>query len=70
MENEDKRLAWFPAPYLELNEEEEENDNEFLLGGAILALSYHAMLMLLLLAHVTQMEQCLHNRLDYIAVVF
>uniref|UniRef100_A0A668AUU4 NADPH oxidase organizer 1b n=1 Tax=Myripristis murdjan TaxID=586833 RepID=A0A668AUU4_9TELE len=35
VENEDKRLAWFPAPYLELNEEEEENDNECLLGGAL-----------------------------------
>uniref|UniRef100_A0A668A4E0 NADPH oxidase organizer 1b n=1 Tax=Myripristis murdjan TaxID=586833 RepID=A0A668A4E0_9TELE len=31
VENEDKRLAWFPAPYLELNEEEEENDNEWAL---------------------------------------
>ncbi|XP_016316811.1 NADPH oxidase organizer 1b [Sinocyclocheilus anshuiensis] len=29
VENEDKRLAWFPAPYLELcDEEEEENEDE------------------------------------------
>lgn len=27
MENEDKRMAWFPAPYLEkLDEEEDEDD--------------------------------------------
>ncbi|XP_048026823.1 NADPH oxidase organizer 1b [Megalobrama amblycephala] len=30
VENEDKRLAWFPAPYLELcDEEEEEDEDEF-----------------------------------------
>ncbi|KAG1925571.1 NADPH oxidase organizer 1-like [Pimephales promelas] len=30
VENEDKRLAWFPAPYLELcGEEEEEEEDEF-----------------------------------------
>ncbi|XP_042591251.1 NADPH oxidase organizer 1b [Cyprinus carpio] len=30
VENEDKRLAWFPAPYLELcDEEEEEKEDEF-----------------------------------------
>ncbi|KAM7371053.1 hypothetical protein PAMP_010551 [Pampus punctatissimus] len=35
VENEDKRLAWFPAPYLELCEGEEDNDIEFQLGGAL-----------------------------------
>ncbi|KAK7122818.1 hypothetical protein R3I94_019809 [Phoxinus phoxinus] len=29
VENEDKRLAWFPAPYLELCDEEEEDEDEF-----------------------------------------
>lgn len=31
VENEDKRLAWFPAPYLKLcdGEEEEEDEDEF-----------------------------------------
>lgn len=29
VENEEKRLAWFPAPYLELCEDEEEGDDEF-----------------------------------------
>ncbi|XP_046889108.1 NADPH oxidase organizer 1b isoform X2 [Hypomesus transpacificus] len=28
VENEDKKLAWFPAPYLELCDEEEEEDEE------------------------------------------
>ncbi|CAM4709234.1 unnamed protein product [Leuciscus chuanchicus] len=28
VENEDKRLAWFPAPYLELCDEEEEEEDE------------------------------------------
>lgn len=38
VENEDKRLAWFPAPYLELWEGEEDDDDAagFQLGGAIL----------------------------------
>lgn len=27
MENDEKRLAWFPAPYLEKCEEEEEEDD-------------------------------------------
>lgn len=36
MENEDKRLAWFPAPYLELWEGEDDDDDAgFQLGGAI-----------------------------------
>ncbi|XP_062299175.1 NADPH oxidase organizer 1-like [Scomber scombrus] len=35
VENEDKHLAWFPAPYLELCEEEEDDDNGFQLGGAL-----------------------------------
>ncbi|XP_067432708.1 NADPH oxidase organizer 1-like [Thunnus thynnus] len=35
VENEDKRLAWFPAPYLELWEGEEDDDTEFQLGGAL-----------------------------------
>lgn len=35
VENEAKRLAWFPAPYLELLEEEEEDDAGFQLGGAL-----------------------------------
>lgn len=37
MENEDKRLAWFPAPYLELWEGEEDDDDDagFQPGGAI-----------------------------------
>lgn len=26
MENEDKRMAWFPAPYLEKLDEEEDED--------------------------------------------
>ncbi|KAL0179688.1 hypothetical protein M9458_025130, partial [Cirrhinus mrigala] len=28
VENEDKRLAWFPAPYLQLCDEEEEEDED------------------------------------------
>lgn len=28
MENEEKRLAWFPAPYLELWETEDEDDDD------------------------------------------
>ncbi|XP_044035222.1 NADPH oxidase organizer 1-like [Siniperca chuatsi] len=35
VENEDKRLAWFPAPYLELWEGEEDDDAGFQLGGAL-----------------------------------
>ena len=37
VENEDKQLAWFPAPYLELCDEEEEEDEEdgFPLGGKV-----------------------------------
>ncbi|XP_036937415.1 NADPH oxidase organizer 1-like [Acanthopagrus latus] len=37
VENEDKRLAWFPAPYLELWEGEEDDDDAagFQLGGAL-----------------------------------
>lgn len=35
VENEAKRLAWFPAPYLELWEGEEEDDAGFQLGGVI-----------------------------------
>ncbi|XP_070782998.1 NADPH oxidase organizer 1b [Enoplosus armatus] len=35
VENEDKRLAWFPAPFLELWDGEEENDAGFQLGGAL-----------------------------------
>ncbi|MEQ2179327.1 hypothetical protein GOODEAATRI_023575, partial [Goodea atripinnis] len=34
VESEDKRLAWFPAPYLELSEGEDE-DNDGFLGGEI-----------------------------------
>lgn len=33
MESEDKRLAWFPAPFLELSEGEDDDDEEFLGGG-------------------------------------
>ncbi|XP_040923340.1 NADPH oxidase organizer 1-like [Toxotes jaculatrix] len=35
VEKEDKRLAWFPAPYLELWEGEDDDDAEFQLGGAL-----------------------------------
>lgn len=37
VENEDKKLAWFPAPYLELCDEEEEEDEEdgIPLGGKV-----------------------------------
>ncbi|KAM6964738.1 NADPH oxidase organizer 1-like [Tautogolabrus adspersus] len=35
VENEEKRLAWFPAPYLELWEGEEDDDAGFQLGGAL-----------------------------------
>ncbi|XP_070708377.1 uncharacterized protein [Pempheris klunzingeri] len=35
VENEDKRLAWFPAPYLELWEGVEEDDVGYQLGGAL-----------------------------------
>ncbi|XP_073684940.1 NADPH oxidase organizer 1b [Garra rufa] len=34
VENEDKRLAWFPAPYLELCNEEEEDDEDELDSAA------------------------------------
>ncbi|XP_075948879.1 NADPH oxidase organizer 1-like [Anarhichas minor] len=33
VENEDKRLAWFPAPYLELSEGEDDDDAGFQLAG-------------------------------------
>ncbi|KAK7918970.1 hypothetical protein WMY93_010254 [Mugilogobius chulae] len=35
VENEEKRVAWFPAPYLELLEEEDENDATFSTGGSL-----------------------------------
>ncbi|KAM9336611.1 NADPH oxidase organizer 1b [Symphorus nematophorus] len=35
VENEEHRLAWFPAPYLELWDAEEEDDAGFQLGGAL-----------------------------------
>lgn len=35
VENEHKRLAWFPAPYLELLDEEEGDDSGFHLGGTL-----------------------------------
>ncbi|XP_041671870.1 NADPH oxidase organizer 1-like [Cheilinus undulatus] len=35
VENEEKRLAWFPAPYLELWEGEDDDDDGFQLGGAL-----------------------------------
>uniref|UniRef100_UPI0037E9A41A NADPH oxidase organizer 1-like n=1 Tax=Semicossyphus pulcher TaxID=241346 RepID=UPI0037E9A41A len=35
VENEEKRLAWFPAPYLELCGGEEDEDAGFQLGGAL-----------------------------------
>ncbi|XP_047464600.1 NADPH oxidase organizer 1-like [Mugil cephalus] len=35
VENEEKRLAWFPAPFLELSEEEDENDYECLSEGSL-----------------------------------
>ncbi|XP_035515388.1 NADPH oxidase organizer 1-like [Morone saxatilis] len=35
VENEEKRLAWFPAPYLELCEGEEDDDAGFQLGGTL-----------------------------------
>ncbi|XP_051272548.1 NADPH oxidase organizer 1 [Dicentrarchus labrax] len=35
VENEEKRLAWFPAPYLELCEGEEDDDTGFQLGGTL-----------------------------------
>lgn len=28
MENEDKHLAWFPAPYLELSEGDDDDDED------------------------------------------
>ncbi|XP_015232550.1 PREDICTED: NADPH oxidase organizer 1-like [Cyprinodon variegatus] len=34
VESEDKRLAWFPAPFLELSEGEDDDDEEFL-GGSL-----------------------------------
>lgn len=33
MENEDRRLAWFPAPYLELLDGEDEDDVGSMGGG-------------------------------------
>lgn len=36
MENENKRLAWFPAPFLELWDGEEDDASEYQLGGATL----------------------------------
>ncbi|XP_058261420.1 NADPH oxidase organizer 1b [Hemibagrus wyckioides] len=36
VENEEKRLAWFPAPYLQLCEDEEEGDDEFDSAGVAL----------------------------------
>ncbi|KAK2866299.1 hypothetical protein Q7C36_002355 [Tachysurus vachellii] len=38
VENEEKRLAWFPAPYLELCEDEEEGDDEFDIEGGQMTL--------------------------------
>lgn len=35
VESEDKRLAWFPAPYLELCDEEEEEEGGFLGGESL-----------------------------------
>ncbi|KAF0025219.1 NADPH oxidase organizer 1 [Scophthalmus maximus] len=35
VENEEKRLAWFPAPYLELCDGEDGDDAGFQLGGAL-----------------------------------
>lgn len=42
MENEDKQLAWFPAPYLEMCEAEEDEDemDGIPLGGEILLTVY------------------------------
>lgn len=34
MENESKKLAWFPAPYLEAVDGEEEDDNNYV-GGMV-----------------------------------
>lgn len=48
MENEDKRLAWFPAPYLELWEGEEDDDDDeagFQLGGMIFTFCGHSSIM-------------------------
>lgn len=39
MENEDKCLAWFPAPFLELWDGEEDDDAAYQLGGVILLVS-------------------------------
>lgn len=36
MENENKRLAWFPAPFLELWDGEEDDASEYQLGGVTL----------------------------------
>lgn len=36
VENEDKRVAWFPAPYLELQDEDEEDDDTFPAGAGSL----------------------------------
>ncbi|KAM9426136.1 NADPH oxidase organizer 1b [Pholidichthys leucotaenia] len=35
VENEDKRLAWFPAPYLELADGEDDDEDELELRGAL-----------------------------------
>ncbi|XP_023285006.1 NADPH oxidase organizer 1-like [Seriola lalandi dorsalis] len=35
VENEDKRLAWFPAPYLEVLEGEDDDDAGFQMAGAL-----------------------------------
>ncbi len=41
VENEEKRLAWFPAPYLELLDEAEEDDMRLQLGGVTLTLNHN-----------------------------
>lgn len=39
MENESKKLAWFPAPYLEVLDGEEEED-EYLGGTTVILRSF------------------------------
>lgn len=54
MEKEDKCLAWFPAPYLELWEGEEDDDAGFQLGGA--SALKHTLISFNKLDHITVLQ--------------